>query len=157
MKTELRSVLDAIEAFLDPEGKMPAETGEFNELKACIPVLQSLISSSTDKTKMGQPVTTKEQIINQMVSRLLGWRLPADFAPDAGITFKPQANPDSPAQYQYTREPTGTNLFTATQAREMFEHCIGDLDPMRRIAELEAQVSHLQAVVNTAVSFLKAT
>jgi hypothetical protein len=34
--------------------------------------------------------------IKESVNRFLGWKLPADFAPDAGITFKPNANTDSP-------------------------------------------------------------
>lgn len=145
MKTELRRVLDAVEAFLDPEDNMPAETGEFNELKACIPVLQSLLATFEAGSKTQ---------VDQMVDRFLGWKLPADFAPDAGITFKPQANPGSPIEFQYTHKPVGTNLFTADQARGMFEHCIGDLDAVCRIAELEEEVAHLRAVAKVAVSFL---
>jgi hypothetical protein len=70
-----------------------------------------------------------EQQIQTMVNRFLCWKLPADFAPDAGITFKPLANADSPVELQYKHEPIGTNLFTADQAKAMFEHVLqGPLD-----------------------------
>lgn len=59
-------------------------------------------------------------MINSMVNRFLGWRLPVDFHPDCGITFKAEYNEGSPHQGRYM--PTGTNLFTATQAKEMFEY-----------------------------------
>ena len=65
-----------------------------------------------------------KSIIDQAVDRFLGWKLPADFAPDAGITFKPLANADSPVNLQYKHEPVGTNLFTAAQAKAMFEHVL---------------------------------
>ena len=52
--------------------------------------------------------------IEHMVNRFLGWKLPANFAPDGGISFNRGAEP-----------PIGTNLLTAEQAREMFQYCIG--------------------------------
>lgn len=59
-------------------------------------------------------------MIKEMVSRFLGWKLPKDFAPDAGIRFAPGPiqQPDGPYW------PSGTNLFHAGQAQEMFEHCL---------------------------------
>jgi hypothetical protein len=60
-----------------------------------------------------------DEQIKHMVDRFLGWKLPKDFQPDAGIRFtKPQ------------REdwwPVGTNLFTATQATHMVLNMIKDL------------------------------
>jgi hypothetical protein len=52
-----------------------------------------------------------------MVDRFLAWKLPEDFNPDCGITFKALAHPHS--------WPTGTNLMTATQATAMLEHVLG--------------------------------
>ena len=63
-----------------------------------------------------------KSIIDQAVDRFLGWKLPSDFAPDAGITFKPLANADSPIEYQYKHEPTGTNLLNGEQAEAMLAH-----------------------------------
>lgn len=53
--------------------------------------------------------------VGKMVDRFLGWKLPQDFAPDAGISFTPSTHP--------LGWPVGTNLLAATQAKEMFEHC----------------------------------
>jgi hypothetical protein len=69
-------------------------------------------------------IAKNERLINKMVDRFLGWKLPADFAPDAGITFKRDANPDSPVELQYKHEPIGTNLFTAEQAKAMIMHLL---------------------------------
>lgn len=59
-------------------------------------------------------------IIDEMVSRFLGWKLPANFAPDAGMKFVPGPLQQPGGQYW----PSGTNLLDATQARQMFEHCL---------------------------------
>lgn len=57
--------------------------------------------------------------IKAMVDRFLGWRLPDDFAPDSGISFKP-----GPTQYLPHCWPTGTCLFTAAQAEQMFRYVL---------------------------------
>lgn len=80
-----------------------------------------------------------KKLINESVSRFLAWKLPADFAPDAGITFNPNANADSPIELQYKHEPTGTNLFYAGQAEAMLTHVFKPL-----IDKIEALESDLQ-------------
>jgi hypothetical protein len=55
--------------------------------------------------------------VGKMVDRFLGWKLPQDFAPDAGISFTPSTHP--------LGWPVGTNLLAAKQAKEMFEHATG--------------------------------
>jgi hypothetical protein len=60
-----------------------------------------------------------KSIIDQAVDRFLGWKLPQDFNPDCGITFKSLG-------YQ----PTGTNLFHAGQAKAMLEHILGNPAPI---------------------------
>ena len=67
------------------------------------------------------PNPTKKTMIDRMVSRFLCWKLPKDFAPDAGIRFLP--NPVQ--QHDGPYWPTGTNLMHAEQAREMIEHMLG--------------------------------
>ena len=57
-----------------------------------------------------------KQEIQAMVDRFLGWRLPADFGPDCYISF----DRDKAEKGGW---PVGTNLLTADQARQMFEHC----------------------------------
>lgn len=73
---------------------------------------------------------TDEQI-KHMVNRFLGWRLPENFNPDAGISFKAEYN----AEYNSARgmpparhEPNGTNLFDATQAEAMVRYMVEGLD-----------------------------
>lgn len=63
---------------------------------------------------------SKIAITEQMVGRFLSWPLPADFAPDCGITFtrSPHAG----------MNPTGTNLLHFGQAKAMLEHCINGSD-----------------------------
>lgn len=60
-----------------------------------------------------------EDQIKHMVGRFLGWRLPKNFNPDAGISYtRPNYAPNVEAT------PSGTNLFDATQADEMVRHMI---------------------------------
>jgi hypothetical protein len=61
-------------------------------------------------------------VTNDMVSRFLSWKLPTDFAPDCGITFKPESDYDHPEFSRAKFEPTGTNLFHAGQTKVMLEH-----------------------------------
>jgi len=66
--------------------------------------------------------------IDAMVDRFLGWRLPENFCPDAGISFEPEFNVEYMAKQgkpPMRHEPTGTNLFDAMQAREMILHILG--------------------------------
>jgi hypothetical protein len=60
-----------------------------------------------------------EDQIKHMVDRFLGWRLPKDFRPDAGISYtRPNYHPSVDAT------PSGTNLFDAAQATAMVRHMI---------------------------------
>jgi hypothetical protein len=62
-------------------------------------------------------------MIDRMVDRFLGWKLPKTFAPDAGVKFTPSNGMtrdeafDKPGWW-----PIGTNLLTADEAREMLTH-----------------------------------
>lgn len=58
--------------------------------------------------------------IATMVNRFLGWKLPQNFNPDAGISFVPSTHPLS--------WPIGTNLLTADQAKAMIEYLLGGED-----------------------------
>lgn len=65
----------------------------------------------------------------RMVDRFLGWKLPSEFHPDAGISFQREYN----VEYNARRglppaisEPVGTNLFDADQAEEMIDYITGD-------------------------------
>lgn len=62
--------------------------------------------------------------IKHMVDRFLGWRLPENFNPDAGISFQKTFNENTP--YPMKHEPTGTNLFDASQAEEMIRYMLAE-------------------------------
>lgn len=66
----------------------------------------------------------EESIIKGAVDRFLGWRLPGDFSPDAGISFKKEFNEHTGHPMKY--EPRGTNLFDANQAEAMIRYILQD-------------------------------
>ena len=72
-------------------------------------------------------------VTEEMVGRFLGWKLPADFHPDGGISFKAEGDYDHPQFGRAKHEPTGTNLFHAGQALgldfllDLVVGCHGDL------------------------------
>ena len=74
---------------------------------------------------------TDEQI-KYMVDRFLEWRLPENFIPDAGISFKPYFNEHT--AHPMRHEPIGTNLFDATQAEEMVRYLVDGMptDELRK-------------------------
>jgi hypothetical protein len=63
-----------------------------------------------------------EDQIKHMVNRFLTWRLPENFNPDGGISFKRTFNEHT--VHPMKHEPSGTNLFDATQAEAMVRHMI---------------------------------
>ena len=62
--------------------------------------------------------------VQAMVNQFLSWRLPNDFAPDAGISFNP-----GPTQHLPHCWPTGTCLFTAAQAEQMIRYMLAAPQP----------------------------
>lgn len=82
--------------------------------------------------------------IDAMVNRFLMWKLPADFAPDGGISFEPIMGGIGRT---IKREPVGTNLLTATQAKAMIRHILGVPEP--------APVDPLRGAVNDALADLE--
>lgn len=67
---------------------------------------------------------TNEQV-KHMVDRFLAWRLPENFRPDGGITFKAEFNEHT--AHPMKHEPRGTNLLDATQAEEMVRYLVAGL------------------------------
>jgi hypothetical protein len=63
-----------------------------------------------------------EDQIKYMVNRFLAWRLPENFSPDAGISFKREFNEHT--AYPMKHQPSGTNLFDSTQADAMVRHMV---------------------------------
>ncbi len=63
--------------------------------------------------------------VKHMVNRFLMWKLPEHFRPDGGIAFEPTYQ--GVGGVEYKREPLGTNLLTATQAKAMVLHMLDGL------------------------------
>ena len=94
---------------------------------------------------------TKEQI-KHMVDRFLGWKLPENFHPDGGISFKPEFNVEYNAQHglpPQRHEPSGTNIFDATQAEEMVRYMLEELPivPLPAAGDVERLVSDLEKIM----------
>ena len=82
-------------------------------------------------------------VTDEMVSRFLGWKLPSDFCPDAGISFKAEFNESTP--YPMRHEPTGTNLLTYDQARAMLVHVLAEptsAPHIKTAAEMRMDAAH---------------
>jgi NTP pyrophosphatase (non-canonical NTP hydrolase) len=81
----------------------------------------------------------KKSMIDKMVNAFLGWQLPKDFAPDCHLSFDREKAQTSPHSW-----PIGTNIFTAEQARQMFEHALnvaGDVS-LHNAGEVLVQACH---------------
>jgi len=63
--------------------------------------------------------------IDYLVCRFLAWKLPGNFNPDAGISFKAEFNENT--AWPGRHEPTGTNLLDYTQAKAMVLHMLEGL------------------------------
>lgn len=68
-------------------------------------------------------------VLSTLVDRFLAWPLPETFNPDGGITFEPLGNKGTP--HEYRRMPTGTNLLTGEEAKQMVEHLLAPTDRSR--------------------------
>ncbi len=95
---------------------------------------------------MSENTITYDEFIKKAVDAFLGWHLPHNFSPDAGIVFDPLYNKGTP--YQNRHDPVGTNLLDADQARDMFEACIPErvfVEATTENAALKARVAELEA------------
>lgn len=60
-------------------------------------------------------------VLDKLVDRFLGWKVPETFGPDCGVSF---TKPNSVYPEGY---PVGTNLLTAVEAKAMFQHVASNL------------------------------
>lgn len=80
----------------------------------------------------------REELIRHMVNRFLSWKLPKNFYPDSFISFDREKH-DTWGGYPNSW-PTGTNLFTADQAKAMLEHLLDGYEPAAKPAVDLAEV-----------------
>jgi hypothetical protein len=74
------------------------------------------LSSRALSALAASTIQSRLDYLDATVDRFLQWRLPDTFAPDCGISFTPLNHPNS--------WPTGTNLLTAAQAKDMLRHVL---------------------------------
>lgn len=72
--------------------------------------------------KSAKTMPTCDELVEHMVRRFLQWRLPENFTPDAGISFKRTFNENT--THPMKHEPIGTNLFDYTQTKEMVRYML---------------------------------
>ena len=87
--------------------------------------------------------------IDEMVNRFLAWRLPDDFHPDGGVKFERPPYPFPAPQW-----PSGTNLLTAAQAKDMLTHVLGDV--LAEAAKSERRAITFGDIVHTQVLAMRA-
>lgn len=96
---------------------------------------------------------TPEQI-EHMVDRFLRWKLPENFRPDAGISFKPDFNENTP--WPNKHKPSGTNLFDCNQATEMVKFMIEDLPALPNQSEqINALVENAKSQTETNLAIIR--
>lgn len=76
-----------------------------------------------------------EMDIKALVDRFLGWKLPADFSPDAGISFTPHKH-QLDGVWAW---PEGTNLFSREQATKMVEYIMNVSQEDRNMSDTRTQ------------------
>lgn len=86
-----------------------------------------------------------DEQIKYMVNRFLAWKLPANFAPDAGISFKAAFNEHT--THPMKHEPSGTNLFDVNQADAMVRYMIDGMPPLRQNGARAKMMTQEQADV----------
>lgn len=85
---------------------------------------QAALNLAHLSTQMQATPNPAPEVTDDMVSRFLAWRLPEDFAPDCGISFKRESDYAHPEHGRTQFKPTGTNLLHAGQVRAMLEHIL---------------------------------
>lgn len=108
IKTQVNDLIDKAAKADDCDAAMRFSQAALNAAHA-----SQVLESGPDDT---------DALVKHMVDRFLSWRLPEDFHPDCGISFK-AAHGEGTA-YPDKYEPVGTNLFTATQATAMVRHML---------------------------------
>ena len=69
----------------------------------------------------------KTQTIEKAAEKFLCWKLPENFSPDCGISFKSESDFNHPEFGRHKFEPVGTNLFNFEQAKAMMAFCLDEL------------------------------
>lgn len=111
-----RDVREALAKAAPQPAQPQQEPDEVTVWKARAMQAEAVIEKFMAQPAQQEPVAVD---IQKAVDRFLGWKLPEDFCPDAGISF----------EREYSTKwgmPSGTNLFHAGQAKQMLEYVLQD-------------------------------
>jgi hypothetical protein len=118
-----RVVLEAAMAPQQPDSQTKSAVvminGTHYHVRENVPEVQKMVEAAEVINVQGETLSMEPdpRAVKLMVDRFLGWHLPNDFSPDAGIKFKRVERAGLPM-------PTGTNLLTATQAEAMIRYLL---------------------------------
>lgn len=87
-------------------------------------------------------------VTDEMVSRFLSWKLPANFSPDGGVRIDESWRQKWPVHWP----PTGTNLLNADQARSMLRHVLGASEEANSGPSPGAQIAQLRNALGAIMS-----
>ena len=100
---------------------IPRQTGEcWNDCRFPVELEQILSRHASKKP------ADDGSLVEEAVNKFLQWKLPKDFCPDNGIFFRSFENQKRGDALSW---PICTNLFTATQAKQMFTACLSQYKP----------------------------
>lgn len=94
-----------------------------------------------------------EELIKNAVNKFLGWKLPDDFNPDGGISFKKEFNEHT--EHPMKNEPVGTHLFSAQQAEEMIRYILKDSLSHAYSQGLKKVMEEIENAPNNRINILK--
>jgi hypothetical protein len=97
----------------------PCDNGDWCLYEDVAPIIQRNAELEGELARLRE---RKKISVGAMVDAFLGWKLPIEFSPDAGISF----------DGEYGKKwgmPTGTNLLHAGQAQQMVEHILCGCEP----------------------------
>lgn len=115
----LEGARDAFQQGMAEHGHTVEQHLAFNAYNAAeAMVAESERRRKRDQDEQPEPIAHD---VGAMVDRFLGWPLPRTFAPDCGISFDGRKDDEWNKGKTW---PIGTNLFTADEARQMFEHAL---------------------------------
>lgn len=97
------------------------------------------------------------RVTEEMVNRFLCWKLPEDFSPDNGISFKKESDYNHPQFGRTKFEPMGTNLFNAQQARAMLEHILAEDEDKDDGIKIPEDINNLVVIDNVKQQYVVKT
>lgn len=132
--SDVVEVLENCEAYFDNKSDVDNDGDPNREMALHWSIQRALSSPPLSRATSSSPVPPAcrpaeemmtEAQIKHMVNRFLSWKLPENFNPDGGVSFKKMFNEHT--GHPMRAEPSGTNLLDAVQAEAMVRHMVEGL------------------------------